>query len=466
MARLQLIQTAGQAAQRLSLPKSTPKPEAVVRAYCMGGWGDVAAALRIASHLQHSGLQTLIWAPSEEPRRILSLMAPDVVVVAHTDRNNGTHIDVSCPYTDDPNLTSLGPPHVFSEELDWGGKPRNRIAPVYLRTGLQTIAQADGIGDFPQSPMFYRPYREWELPEPEKRAARDLLINSMHTSQSRLSGLEGILGRTDRIAFARFNPYASAEHVMNSRYMQAVRMAAGHYDTNFAVGILCGNELEQHIIAHPLGRSFSIVRSDGEVIGYAPRKPAIIFPGPQPQLTATSMFLSADMPNLVTGHASLSDGIYGLIAMEGQGFFYDCAHWEIITFRETIRILQNHDDAAASSFTTGSTTWEDTVARNGAENTRNEFIGNVAAILAAKHSSSSYAGKMRDAFAAEIQRRYGFSIGRTDKGDNGLYVQRAPFLIQDAVETIIRTLLADHTILKALEEERRAIASTRPAYFS
>ncbi|GEM_PF-4915876 len=461
---------------------STPKPEVVVRAYNLGGYGDMAAAMRVASHLQHSGIRTAILATSPDVFRVLQILSPDVPVI--TQGTSALQIDVSACYRDSGSWKRIGPPHLFVEELDWNQENRKDHAPLYLKTGLADLgSQRDDEllqGEI-RNPMFYRPFREWELPEPGNRHARQLILESMRKTADNLRDLAAILGETDYISFARFRPNITAEQALSSEYITAIGRTANSSCSSYAVGIFAPQTLEDRMAEQAISQSYTVVKSDGKARRASGKRLALIFLGPQTQLTTTSLFLSADVPNLVTGHCSLSDAIYGLIAMDGPGFFYDCDSWETHTFRALTRILEAHSDpqdaCPATCFIEGSSAWiedyKDSLRTDGRKvlahgvfsTAQLHNLAYAGHVFSSRQEANTYRAKMKAAFAAEINHRFGQVPITGEKDTEGLYVPRGtPFLIQDAAERVVRALIERPQILKQYEESRMSLAARPPPY--
>ena len=430
------------------MPTAT-KYDVQVRTWDLGGYGDIAGAMRTASHIRYGGLETAIIPTSGGALRKLMILSPDVPISPDISYS-AMQVDVAGHYND--SRTSRDPtqvPHMFAEDMD---NPENRgyIVPIYIKSGLvpkgsQVSAQ---LGGSSQNPMFYRPHREWELPEPGKRDVKSLLMHA--TGNNNPSGLQAILKQTDNIAFGHFKPHISPEEFLNSPYVRALEAAAENFDGYFALGLFFNQEMEAQITRLAIQEGYTIFGTNGAIKGNS-NKPALIFLGPQPQMMTSSLFVSSTMPNIVTGDLSLSDAVYALIAMESHGFFYDCPSWKLPTYQEMARILSKGYEPAAHAFQEGSMTDSGRIKPADAET--------VALILGNKNSSEAYRRDMKDAVLAEIERRFGMAHVNIGKDGQGLYIPRgAPFLFQDAVESVLHALANSPELLSEVESKRLQLA--------
>ena len=138
-------------------------PSTIVRAYDLVGFGDIAGAMRVASHLLRTGTAVEIRAKSDSALQKLRLLNPDVSYGLNDLKGiNGIdgaiYLDIAGHYGDDRNPKNSDVPHHFTEDMD---NPRNRrkVVPSYMKTGLtrespKAPLQFNG-NNF--NPMFYRP---------------------------------------------------------------------------------------------------------------------------------------------------------------------------------------------------------------------------------------------------------------------------------------------------------------------
>ncbi len=153
-----------------------------IRAWDLGGFGDIAGAMRVASHLSSGGLEVIIRATGPGALNKLNILQPDVDVAANQvpDENRYLHVDVAGHYFDNRTDMDMGKvPHIFIEDMD---NPQNRegIVPVYVKSGL--VAKGRQVSEemcgSVQNPMFYRPFREWDLPKPGERNVKALIMEA------------------------------------------------------------------------------------------------------------------------------------------------------------------------------------------------------------------------------------------------------------------------------------------------
>ncbi len=437
----------------------------IIRAWDLGGFGDIAGAMRVASHISSGGLEVIIRATGFSAARKLAILQPDVAVADYpVIGGDYINVDVAGHYFDDRTDQDKGKtPHVFIEDMD-NPEKREGIVPIYIKTGLLAKGRQVNheLGGSSQNPMFYRPFREWDLPKPGERDAKAMVINAMKGKGADTTELEELLGRTDNIAFGHFRPGIDPTYFLESNYITALTEAAINSPENFALGVFFDKEQEEKVAKDAAFRGFHVIKSDGTKIEpkqdsghYIPKNLAIVFLGPQPQLTTTSLFLSATMPNIVTGDLSLSDALYGLVAMDGPAFFYDCPAWKEPSYHELARIIQQHDESAATAFRSGSIF--------GYERPSRENLGQAASVFRSRTADNSYKQKMRDGINAEILKRFG-EAPVPAYFQNGLYVPRgAAYLFQDAVEAVLYALMENPELMERVEQGRKETARGRKA---
>ncbi len=163
------------------------------------------------------------------------------------------------------------------------------------------------------------------------------------------------------------------------------------------------------------------------------------------------------MPNLVTGDLSLSDAIYSLIAMEGQGFYYDCPIWKIPTMNALIEILNNTSKDLANVFIRGSYSGE--IDHNNIEVADHTFKKALNTFIM-HQDAEIYRKSMRTALVKEIVKRFGYFEVYDNGFPDGLYIKRgAPFLFQDATESVIAKLYENPDLFAEIEKTRRELAA-------
>jgi len=443
-----------------------------VRAYDLGGFGDIAGALRVASHLQRTGVSVTINPKSESAGQKLTILHPDVP--KGKGKPQCIKVDVAGHYRDDRNAPNKEVPHHYTEDMD-NPVDRRDTVPLYLKTGLMPLGrQISGeFGGYWNNPMFYRPFREWDLPKPRDRNVKDLILQSMLDGKSpfsasfmgrvfrqRKSALERLLGSSENISFAHFQPGLNPDYFFGHPYMRLMELAAGHWKKSFVTGVFFNQSLEQKVAEEARVRGYSYFRRKDQFIGDKD-KPTLLFLGPQPQVRTTSLFLSATMPNLVTGDLSLSDALYGVFAMNGPGFFYDCPEWKIPTLHALMQILHQSDEATCQIMVLGSLNIEVP------EEKRKDFLEDlslVAHVLAEREYSESYRGWLKLAVEHEVTRRFGHNtLLPYSLPLDGFYVPPgAPYLFQDATRAVVAALLERPELFSEIENRRRRLMGDVP----
>ncbi len=429
--------------------------EVQVRAYDLGGFGDIAGALRVASHLKKHGFDVGINPSSGSALSKLHILVPDVPISSGKAQ---IHVDVAGHYRNGRLNPNSRVPHIYSEDMDHLGD-RSRIVPIYIKSGLRKVRQQvpfelRGVN---LNPMFYRPLREWELPKPRERDVRSMIAESMFPRNHSLNAqkrikLEKILESADRIGFAHINPEVTA--FFTHPFMEALDEASRNYEGRFVLGLFFGENLEKKIANDAYARGYNVVTRQGGYLAGDSRKPVLLFLGPQSQMTTTSLFLSSTMPNLVTGDLSLSDGLYSLVAMGGQGFFYDSPIWKVPTQMELIRIFGDYSEELGQTFSAGS---------HGGKHASQIGRPLAASVLGNPKLAEDYRRNMRQAVVDEITKRFGPMA--FEQTDSGLYVPRgAPFLFQDTTENVVRALSENPELLREVDGKRRDIMVRGPIF--
>ena len=106
------------------------EPEVEVRAYDRGGFGDIAGAMRVASHLNRGGLPTFIKPTSQSAFQKLKILESDSPVRFISDGR--IKVDVAGHYNDAKGVSI---PHQYSEDMDHEANRRN-IVPLYIKSGI------------------------------------------------------------------------------------------------------------------------------------------------------------------------------------------------------------------------------------------------------------------------------------------------------------------------------------------
>ncbi len=448
-------------------------PEVVVRAYDLGGFGDIAGAMRVASFLQRGGKVTQLKATSDSALKKMQILIPDTPFTRDSyGEGEPIQVDVAGHYMDGRVAKNNDVPHNYTEDMDHPND-RGKIVPIYLKSGMLPLAVTGGhiapnLGKY--APMFYRPYREWDLPQPNERDVHQQILEAIKARKISAhlfkTNIGRVLDRTDKIGFAHISPMQPMG-IFDHPYFQAVMKAQNVTDKKFGVGVFLNGQVEKEILANQQGLNWNVVGSDGSVSHYDPRKPTIFFLGAQPQMTTTGLFLASNMPNLVTGDLSLSDALYGLLAMEGPAFYYETAPWKVPTHHAIIQMLARRDHVLANAYQAASNRLivAPNLDPNKREHAKKELENANAAAVATFADESfgkEYQEFMREALRAEILGRFGPAqvVGNQIEG---FYIRPgAPYLIQDATAMVVDALRDNPDLLATTEETRRRIANGAP----
>lgn len=413
----------------------------IVRAYDLGGYGDIAGALRVTDYLARTGNNAGILPMSPSAREKLEQLAPHY---QHTLSENSPKckliVDVAGHYLDSRVSFTPPMPHLFIEDMD---NPSNRehLVPIYIKTGLvqKEISPRVKSCGIPNNPLFYRPFNEDEIPSKKILDPLELILKQIErTTEIRNAKKEiartasSLLKTTTKIGFAHFKPDTSLAAILRSQYFNLIKIASQNSNEKYLLA--CFIQPEKKAILNNLSfaeeySTFNIISKDFIIINDA-SKPTIAILGPTPQLETSKMFLSSTIPPLVTGDLSLSDAMYFLLAKKGPGFFYDCPGWKQPTRNELSNILAVQNPKTSRCF-----------------NFDNEFDG----ILAEQKQIDDYREQMRHAINAEIQKRFGIEATKT-KDQKIPY--GAPFLFQDAAGLAIDKLLTDEKLKEQTEQKR------------
>jgi len=444
-------------------------PEVNVRAYDLGGFGDIAGAMRVASFLQRRGLPTQITYCQDSAQDKLRILNPDtpVRVSSGDDFDSAIQIDIAGHYGDRRVRKNKNVPHAFTEDMD-NSQNRKKETPLYLKSGLtpkkSTLLLEIRTAEY--VPMFYRPFREWELPKPEERDARTQIREAYRAQQAPIKKLTSkvirTLEKTDKIGFAHFNPGTTAQDLFSHPYFSIMQRAHQNTKIKLGVGVFFNKQTEKEVAARGIKNNWNVVRSDGTIERYCLTNPTIFCLGPQPQTTTTGLFLSANIPNLVTGDLSLSDAMYGLIAMNGPAFFYETAPWKGPTFNELTVMFNNSsikEFAAKWLFTVGSNPLKVYKGLNEEDELYMASLDNLLKTFAYNKTNTEYRIAMQKVIRREVRKRFGEVQVQARGISKGFYIQPgAPYLLQDATESVVDSLRANQTFFAKVEKARERIS--------
>jgi hypothetical protein len=367
-------------------------------------------------------------------------------------------LDVAGHYRDDRVGENNDVPHVYSEDMDHENDKGN-LVPVYLKSGLRNIRvsvpREAGLDVF--SPMFYRPYREWELPKPGERDFKKQIADILAPKVVGGNGKDFTLplDAVEKMGFAHTSFGLNAGTLLRQPYLQSIMSAQRASGQKFGVGVFLQQDVRFR--AEVKDGGWNLVDSDGSVEYYYPDRPTLFCLGAQPQATTTGLFLSANIPNLVTGDLTLSDAIYGLIAMEGPAFFYETASWKFPTHSQLFRILQTKSELVARDYLHGSNNaywYLMNLDQNGIAAARDH----ITRLFVDGNAGQKYRDGMRDALRDEIRTRFGDV--QVDGGLEGkFYIQPgARYLFQDATAQVATALVMDDVFRMKMDRARDKIA--------
>lgn len=441
--------------------------DVVVRAYDLGGFGDIAGAMRVASFIQRNGLVVKIAPSSSSALEKLRILNPDVdYSIGESENNRGIQVDVAGHYNDGRlSGQEIQVPHNYTEDMDHPND-RSEIVPIYLKSGLRAVRNRvpSQVSLQGFAPMFYRPFREWDLPKPHERDFRKQILQALRLGKkaNASNGIERVLDKTDKVGFAHMSPGVAMD-IFQHPYFIGVAEAQRTSKQKLAVGVFLGRELEDRVGANASSHNWNFVKSDGTTSEYNPRYPTLVCLGAQPQTITTGLFLSSNMPNLVTGDLSLSDALYGLIAMDGPAFYYETAPWKVPTFAELAKILGRTEKEVATIFCLGSN--QVTLDKTSSNQSRNEYLEArilVSATFQDESTYKQYRERMQEALRVEIKRRFG-QVPVQGNSQGGFYIPPGtPYLLEDATTTVIRALRENPDLFAETEEARRRIANGVP----
>lgn len=418
----------------------------IVRAYDLGGYGDIAGALRVTDYLASQGKNAHILPMSDDASDKIDILEPDQQRKLPTNSQplqNAIIIDVAGHYKDSRISNTLPAPHLFMEDMD-NPQDRTSLAPLYIKTGLQNhdISEAVKACGIHSNPLFYRPYKEQEIPaslDPAELIIKQILRRQIQkTGNTEPTDLTKLIFNTTHkipnIGFAHCRPeYELLIDIASTPYIHAIEESAKHSSEQYAVGLFIQSDT-QCLITNTIRERFNIISANFIYLKDTSH-PTLYLLGPTPQLQTSQMFLSATIPTLVTGDLTLSDALYFLLAKDGPGFFYDCPDWKIPTMQELERILEDHDRKTKYIF------------RN--------FQYQEPSFFSDKTQIDNYRQNLKEALRKEITKRF----GPIPEYTNGI-PPRTPFLFQDTAGLVIDKLLTDDAFFEKVENKRQKITPT------
>ncbi len=422
--------------------------DVLIRAVNLGGYGDVASAQRMASHLQQRGISSALFVSDIRTSDVLDIIGCDVPYYDGTEVLHSARIILDTPSVP-KKFQSFSEPHYvphllvqdMNKEADFSKSSGLFLQPGFERRGAAVIAER--FGGYGVSPLFHRPYHEQDLPMPGEFDARQILL-------SHDLSLESLVSAADKIMFMHVAPSHSALQVLSGSYLRSVGEASKQSGQKYFVGII-GSCLWESELRYDDALScvpYSVRFSDGQIRVGANPDVLLSFLGSFSQVDAESLFISASAPCIMTGNLSLSDAMYSLMARKGQGFFYDAPIWERNTFRGLINALGQREKTA-QIFIGNS--------MKGSQ-FEQEFKSSIfSQVFYDDGACKEYSEGMRDALWQMVERLHGAAR------PSGLSFPAIPynssFIIEDAAEAVVRTLLYEPGLLAEINARRQSIVS-------
>jgi len=413
------------------------KKDVIVRAYDLGGFGDIAGALRVTDYLARQGKSVGVLPIGDSARTKLNVLAPNYSHAIKDGVSSDLVVDVAGHYGDSRVGFSIPVPHLFIEDMD-NSPDRQSKVPLYIKTGLVNKGVSDDVKScgVPTNPLFYRPFSEEEIPARKDLDPLELMVQQLfrRNSVDRCSvflnkivcaALDGV----SKIGFAYYRPDVNTCILVEAYIRTLKSVAKDSTGERFAVGLFLSPDKEAQVIQSVENQELNCVSHQHTVIK-DPNFLTLVLLGPTPQLETSKMFLSATIPPQVTGDLSLSDALYFLIARDGQGFFYDCPNWKKPTRDELEKLIGN--DVAR-------------IFRYDCQDVRKVFSD--------QKSMDEYRKNMRVALEAEIRKRFG-AINLVD----GRIQYGTPFLFQDAAGLSIDALINNKELRARVENTRERIS--------
>lgn len=412
--------------------------DAVVRAYDFGGYGDIAGALRVVDYLNRLDIRTGILPTSDGAVDKLRVLDPGLSHVTYEIPRGALLLDIAGHYSDSRVETKEDIPHVFVEDMDNQGD-RSGAVPVYVKSGLKSVVVTSRKHSVHESmfgifanPMFYRPLNEGELIGRRNRDPLELMMERVSSS----SNAYRHLSRASHIAVAHFFPSMNPGRFLEEPYILALQLASVNNTEPYALGVF----FDESFIAKlkvTMDMRFNFVNRDGTVEINDKSYPTIVALGPTPQIEASALFLASTMPPVATGDLSLSDQLYFNLAMNRQGFFYNCPVWKKHSEKALEEMLGKYSPEALEIFSS-------------------KDIEKIAGVLSNPSEARQYADGMRNALQREIESRFGADALQVNSPYPGYALPPGrPFLFQDVTATVVQALL-DSRELRELVEESRA----------
>lgn len=479
--------------------------DVVIRAYDLGGYGDIAGALRVTDYFSRQGIDVGILPDSKGAKEKLLTLEPNCSWIVNQEAEFGAVlVDVAGHYLDNRSSGTSQPPHFFVEDMD-NTSDRTKEVPLYLKTGFVKKPLPDNlkITGLQAQPLFYRPYKEHDLPT--RSAIDPLEIITKHLeAKTKLTGAEkekyvaevfSALNGIDNVGIAHYQPGVGSQDILESAYLEGVISAAKNSNKKYAVCLFVNSGIEKRLryLLHEEGQKINLVSANGVKI-IDSKAPYIILLGPTPQDKVSKLFLASNIPPLVTGDLSLSDQLYFLLAKDGPGFFYDCAGWKAPTQKELDKLLcsrlgvkdtadfcsidgivdgiaEKLPDISLNDFVLFAKTFSVWAGFGWVDNSsaqRNEKLDRftrskmsyvkkctdkVVKVLIDGQEMSRYTTGMRRALSLEIKERF----GKEPVVENGRIIDKSPFLFQDCASIVVKSLLENKEMHETAEKRRQEL---------
>jgi len=154
--------------------------------------------------------------------------------------------------------------------------------------------------------------------------------------------------------------------------------------------------------------------------------------------------------------------MYGLIAMNGPAFFYETAPWKGETFNELKSMFNNssiNEYLIKGLFAVGSNLLKIYEKWNEDDELYKLSLDNLLKTFAYDETNTEYRTVMQKVIRREIKKRFGNVQVQAKRRSDGFYIQPgAPYLLQDATESIVDRLRTDQRFFAKINKARERMS--------
>ena len=405
--------------------------DVTIRVFELGGFGDVVAAVKMGEALSEQEHTVTYQLHDLKVKHKFDTLFPGLK--SAFTYNNETHGELTIAVIGNGYNTCND---VFVGEFDYLESSPNRPVTImpglsdyyaYVDTPFNRRAQHSAVKEFSLlTPMFYAPYRLDALPKPGEENIREVIIENVWSMKS--DKARDMLYKSERIGVC----YAAMPESI-VKFANQLRIASnGFARKRLGVAVLSDANTEKKVKEQLLEKGgYAIIGSDAKIEGDANSKVLVAMLGTKPQTVTTSLFFSSEMPNLVTGDGSLSDAIYALTFLNGQGFFYEPNPWKSQTTEGITKLMSRQSENAERSFS------------QAAKFLQRYSYGKIdrnpiASVLSSERNMDSYTKGQRDSFLKAF--RSAHSEGVTPEA----------VTVQGTIGRVVEELAAKPALLSAL----------------